>query len=188
MTQKKSANIRTVIIIFASLALIVIAGIGMSFYHLTIVRWWLPLTIALVAAMMLWPLMQNLWGRISFLRNIWLRAAVHAVTTTLIIWTGLLTLNSIGAEDTSVKTEKAVVQRMLRYERKETRRSGRRRITTGRVRYEHRAEVLFPEEHALKELHVTALQSQRLRKGMTIDVEVRHGLLGWPVFSYSLKD
>ena len=184
VTMAISNTKSSILIALGAIALAATGGGGCALQALTLVKWWIPATVALVVTMMLWPLGNRLWARA--IDRAW-SAIVHTAVTGVVVWTVILGINMLGKDTANARQKEVTVTRVLRYKRHRTRRSGRRVIRSNEVYYEYRAEVEFAEEKLKKELYINSKQAHTMKKGEKVDVEVSNGLLGWPVFSYKIR-
>lgn len=170
----------TLEIMGAVLALIFLGGGAGFFYANTLVEWWLPLTIALCAALLFWVLLKGRWARIWPDTYGWLRCLIHFVFFTVGAACVVLGGNFIGADDATLHEEQVSVERKYREKHYRSRRVGRGRYVKGEPYYTYNIEVRFADGR-VKTMELPLERYNRIRNGSEIPLRMEKGMLGWPV-------
>lgn len=167
-------------IMAAVLALMVLGGGAAYFYANTLVEWWLPLTIALCAALLAWVLLKGRWERRWPDTYGWLRCAVHFLFFTVLAGFAVLGANYAGADDATLHEEQVAVERKYREKHYRSRRVGRGRYVKGEPYYTYKVEARFADGR-LKSFELPLTEYNRTRQGGQMVLGLEEGLLGWPV-------
>ncbi len=170
----------TLAIMGAVFALMVAGGAVAFFYGRTLVEWWLPLTISLCAALLLWVLLKEKWARRWPDTYGWLRCALHFLYATVLSGALLLGVNFAAADDATLHDEPVEVLRKYRTKHHRSRRVGRNRYAKGEPYYKYKFDARFADGR-VKTLEVPLKRYNTLRQGSTIGLPLETGLFGWPV-------
>lgn len=153
---------------------------AMMIYRDTIVEWHTPWSIALVLSLLSWFPLRGLYGRVLPDYHVILRLLIHFAGATGLWLLLILGLNSWCADKSSLHTEQATVVGHFREKRYHTQRVTRKVYRRGQPYYEYIVRMQFPEGRE-KDFTLPFEKYKHLRNGMTIEVPVSRGLLGFPV-------
>ncbi|MDE6126569.1 MAG: hypothetical protein K2G30_06405 [Muribaculaceae bacterium] len=162
------------------LAVMATGGGAAFFYANTLVEWWLPLVVALCAALLFWVLMKGAWARWWPGAYGWLRCVAHFAIFAPLAAFVLLGANYAGADDATLHGERVEVERKYREKHYRNRRVGRNRYVKGEPYYTYKVEVRFADGR-LKTLDYPLERYNCVRQGAPLTLEMEAGLLGWPV-------
>lgn len=162
------------------LALMVFGGGAAFFYANTLVEWWLPLAVALCAALLAWVLMKGWLERRWTDAPGWERFAGHFPLSLLLAGFVILGANYAGADDATLHEEQVSVERKYSEKHYRSRRVGRGRYARGEAYYEYKVEVRFADGRG-KSFELPLSEYNRVRRGGTMTLRLERGMLGWPV-------
>lgn len=179
MTKAKNI-LRGILIGLVVVAILVAYGCAFCIYRDTIVEWHTPWGAALVLALLVWFPLRGFYARVFPDYHVLLRLLGHLLGATGVWLLIVLGVNSWFADDSSLHTEQATVVGHYREKHYRSQRVGRRTYRRGNPYYEYIVRLQFPAGRE-KDFTLTLQKYNRLRNGMTIDVPVKKGLLGFPV-------
>lgn len=156
---------------------IFLAGGAIDLYSDTLVSPWTIVTIGLVAGIITSPLLCRAWDRLTLFGSEWANRVVNIIFVGIVASFGALLTNRAGADGETVTT--ATIERKYTTERTT---GGGRRHATRRKHTVYNIDLLFPSgTHKHQEVSISTYN--RVRSGSEIPVEVRRGMLGWPVIA-----
>lgn len=169
-------------IIWSIIVVIVLAAYGLAFaiYSDTIVEWYIPWGISLVLALLSWFLFRGMYIRLCPDTHVLLCLFGHLVAATGLWLMIVLGLNSRCADRSTTHTEQATVVGHFREKHYRSQRVSRRVYRRGTPYYEYVVRLQFPSGKE-KDFKLSLEKYNRLRNGMTIEVPVSRGFLGFPV-------
>lgn len=169
----------------AILAVMVLYAVSMVIYERTLVEWWEPLGMALLAALGLWfPLR-------SRLTRLWKGTSVYGILLGhMVFMTGAALLLILGlniglADDATLHSEQVTVESREMETHYHSQRVGRGRYRRGNPYYKYILHVRF-ENGREKDLEVSLQRYNRCRTGSTLSLNLERGLWGWPVVTTRL--
>lgn len=157
---------------------IFLAGGAIALYSDTLVSPWTIVTIGLVAGIITSPLLCRAWDRLTLLGSDWTNRGVNIIFVGIIASFSALLANRAGAAVEAVTTT-ATIERKYTTERTT---GGGRRHAMRRKHTVYNIDLLF-QSGTRKHQEVSLSTYNRIRSGSEIPVEVRRGLLGWPVIA-----
>lgn len=180
--KKRVAGLVALILVVAAAG-----GLDAFLYANTLVDLWIPLSVSVVAAAILWFPLRGAWHKRLHTESLWGPLAAHSAAVVFAGFTILLAANYFGADDSTIHREEATVVSKESHKRHHSRRVGRRRYTTGQPYYVYDLNLRFAGGRT-KSMRVDAQRYNRTRTGSTIILPMEKGLLGWPVIMRSMPD
>lgn len=159
---------------------IVFYGCAMGIHGETIVEWWIPVTVAVVMALVSGAVSGRFWARVTGSGSMLFNYLCHVVFSTGLFLTLFYGLNFAFADKNTEHYENAVVERKFSKTRHRTRRVGRNRMAPGEPYKVYYLDLRLPDGR-LKEMSATLGQYNRRHKGDTVALPVERGLFGVPV-------
>ncbi|MDE6121383.1 MAG: hypothetical protein K2F63_06300 [Muribaculaceae bacterium] len=164
--------------IYFSILLSLFAGCGGAvILNYTKVSVWVPMTVALVAVCVLWPLLRKLWLRYG----VWGGVALHTAVVGTVAFCGFLGINAAFPHPQH-HSETGVVAR--KYTKDHERRGGRKgRRVLGHYTTFH-VVVALPDS-AEVEYQVNGDNYRRTRIGSEVEMDVTKGFFGYEIVKRS---
>lgn len=171
-----SKAVRITTLVLLAFVGIFLAGGCLAIYPDTIVSPWTLGTIGLCAGVVTSPMLHRSWDRLTLLDSTAGNWAMNIIFVGIIAIFAALLANRAGASDTVTETT-ATIDRKYTTQRTS---GGGRRHATRRTYTVYNVDMLFPSG-TRKHQEIGIGTYNRIRSGSTISVDVRDGLLGWPV-------
>lgn len=178
--MKQGSRFSLILFVAILLASILMLGAGMAIFGRTIVKWWIPVAIALVPAILTAPLLMRRWEKLSDIPNRAVNIIIHIFVGGSVLYFALLGLNMAGADVKGEHVETTTVIQKYSKEHTRYRRVGRgRNIPNGTYKTYHI--VLEFSDGRLKEQELPLSSYRNVRTGQHRDLKVARGLFGMPV-------
>lgn len=169
------------------LILIVVAGYAtaITLYHHTLINRTMPIVVAAAIAIVTEPLLRRMWLWMFETSRRWVAVTANAVAVIGIAMGLFYGINFWGADSSSGRRVKAVIESRYTESRQEMHRVGRRRVPTGRTYKVYYLRFSLPG-YSEKErvMEVNANKYTRSHPGDTIPMELEHGAFGFDVVKW----
>lgn len=153
--------------------------VGYVCYERTLVAWWLPVELALLAALLTAPLLFRCWSPLTGMRAALPNLICHVAFAGAVAYFALLGANCCFADPATEYETEVEVAAKSHVVRRTYSTSGRRRVATG-VRNVYYLELLFPDGRRKRE-QVTLQVYNRTGTGSRRTCIMRRGRLGYDV-------
>lgn len=160
-------------------AVLLSAAVGYILFEKTLAAWWIPVGVALAAALLTFPLYRK-WTWLTTTEDKTLNLLCHLVSVGALCYGLFLAGNYFLADADSQHDVSVTVidKRMKQYEKR--RRVGRRHYVPDGMRYEYYLTVSF-DNGKVETLHVSRAVYQKARKGKPKVLSLSQGKFGLPV-------
>lgn len=156
------------------------AGLAMVLHGQTLVDWQLTLGCGMLSAAGLTALLFRHLAWLTRTANRWVNGIAGMVMFTSAIMAAFYALNYYGADDTTIHTERVMIDGKFRREHYRSRRVGRHTMARGERYYTYHINVMFADGRR-KEIALSTGEYARVRTGDSIDYTMEQGLFGIPV-------
>lgn len=153
---------------------------GYVYAEKTLIVWWLPVVAAVVPALLAYPLFAGRWRWLTASSGYFFNLLCHLCVVGTFVYWGLLSLNYVCADASSVYKEEVVVRQKERMERRTYRRVGRNRMVSSGVHYAYYLHVAFPNG-TVKPIPVTLSRYNHVRENSRMQLSLQKGFLSFPV-------
>lgn len=174
---KTSFKIGTAVVV-----MVLLGATAFYLYGITVVSWWIPLSIGFAAGLALWGIIFPIWERAWPGTAVGIRFLSHILIATVVLTTLVLGLNRLGVRKTSEETVSAKVESKYQEKRYRSRRVGRGRYVKGEPYTVYHIVYALPD--GSQKVMEVSLQTYR---GSAINSEIpmviAKGLFSWPVIS-----
>lgn len=155
-------------------------GISYGIYTRTLVKWWIPVGVALCTAA-LTVFCYRKWAWLTTTDNKAANLLCHFVCAGIIGYTLFLSGNLLLADPASTYQEEVVIVNKYQEKHKKTRRVGRHRYIPDGERIEYYITIAF-DNGSTKNQSVTLRTYNKTRKGQHKVLTMQRGKFGYPVF------
>lgn len=162
------------------LILILMGGIAIYLYSITIVKWWIPVVVASVISLGLWWIVNPIWVRALPEIPAIGRFVIHILTVTIFLTGAVLGANRLGARHDSVEDLTATITKKYQEKRYHSRRVGRGRYVKGEHYYVYFIVLTLPDgKEKTQEVNPDTYIHTAINSEMQLKIAT--GLLFWPV-------
>ncbi len=182
--MKKGNGFRIVMfivgVLFVSCCLM-LAVLGTVIYEQTLIDWWIPVVVAVGAAVLLAYPMGRVWGWLSGFSIGWLNRAFGFLIVGALSCFGFLAVNSWCGDGSSGYETRAVVAEKRQSVHSRSHRAGRHRYASRGSCYKYHFLLRF-EDGTLKEMEVNSKEYMKAKlHGDSLTVVMHQGCFGFPV-------
>lgn len=164
----------------AVLSVMLCGGLAFYLYGKTVVRWWIPVSLAVILGAALWFAVRRIWKR---LMSDWPAGAsffVHMILSATVLSAGILGANHWGARRDSARKVKAEVTAKYQEKRYRTRRIGKGRYVKGESYCVYFVVCTFPDK-SRKTFEVGSDTYFHIGHHSNMTMTIAPGLFSWPV-------